>query len=110
MTDNAQELDELLNHLMQYSYDYGSGNIPTSENPPLIIARQTKRALLDWHNKQVEEVLDRLESSSFGIKQYIEVSQYPARSVYEPEHIAAIHKVVPLSAIEAGRNKLKESK
>ena len=75
---------------------------------PKVLA-EAKQAILDWHHKQVEVVLDRIESGSFGIKQDIGVSQYPARSVYEPEHIAAIHKVVPLSAVEAERNKLKEA-
>lgn len=60
MTDNTQELDEILDHLMQYSFDYGRGTIPISENPPLIEARKAKRALLDWNNKQVEKMLDRL--------------------------------------------------
>lgn len=61
-------------------------------------------------NKKVEAVLDRLENKVFAIKQDIEVSQYPAKSVYEPEVVSAHHKVIPVSAIEAERNKLEESK
>ena len=54
--DNTQvELDELLDRLMQYSYDYGSGNIPTSENPPLLIARQTKQAITSLMKELVAE-------------------------------------------------------
>ena len=54
--DNTQvELDELLDRLMQYSYDYGSGNIPTSENPPLLIARQAKQAITSLMKELLEE-------------------------------------------------------
>lgn len=53
--DNTQELDEILGRLMQYSYDYGSGNIPTSENPPLLIARQAKQAITSLIKELVEE-------------------------------------------------------
>ena len=72
-TDNTQELDELLDRLMQYSYDYGSGNIPMSENPPLIIARQTKQAILDWYNKQVEEAMAKFHLKK-GIKYDVKAS------------------------------------
>ncbi len=52
---------------------------------------EAKQYLLDWHKKQVEEVLDRLERESFAAAD---------------EQI----DVVPLSTIEAERNKLEGSK
>ena len=55
MADNTQGLDEILDRLMQYSYDYGSGNIPTSENPPLPIARQAKQAITSLMKELVAE-------------------------------------------------------
>ena len=43
----SKDLDEILNHLMQYSFDYGKGKIsPISNDPPLIVARQAKQQLL----------------------------------------------------------------
>ena len=55
-----------------------------------------KQALLDWHNKQIEEALDRLES------QKVNRNIISSTQVYEDT-------LIPLSAIEAERNKLKES-
>ena len=45
MTNYNGRLDEQLNYLMEYSYKYGRCEIPSSENPPLIIARQAKQAI-----------------------------------------------------------------
>ena len=45
MTNYNERLDEQLNYLMEYSYKYGRCEIPSSENPPLIIARQAKQAI-----------------------------------------------------------------
>ena len=124
MTDNTQELDEILNDLMEYSHSYGKGDIPSSENPPLIEARKAKQALLDWHNKQVknavataednldqywnkeldkqiEEVLDRLEGENAIFKDY----KYKDGVLVGTEIVC---EGIPLSAIEAERNKLKE--
>ena len=81
----------------------------------------TVKAILDWHNKQVknavataednldqywnkeldkqvEEVLDRLEKRSDGM---------PCTVRYSDGSVERI-RIVPLSAIEAERNKLKE--
>ena len=55
-----------------------------------MVDKKTRQAILDWHNKQVEEVLDRLESTAaYGT----DIEEY-AEDV--------------LSAIEVERNKLKE--
>ena len=57
----------------------------------------TKQALLDWHNKQVEEMLDRLSiASSYTDKQFSENPQL------------CLGKRDVQLAIEAERNKLKE--
>lgn len=61
--------------------------------------------LSKYVNSEVRQALDRLESQSFGIKQDIPISQYPARSVYEPEHVSAINQVISKSAVEAERRR-----
>ena len=58
---------------------------------------QAKQALLDWHNKQVEALLDRLEA------QWGETID---NTLGEPIRI----KFVSVSAIQAERAKLKEVK
>ena len=65
MTDGKQELDEIF----------------TDESA------KAKQAVIDWHNKQIEEVLDRLDK-------------------YLKDEIS----IRPRNAIQAERNKLKESK
>lgn len=61
-----------------------------------------KQAILDWHNKQIESVLDRLkaENTTYTAKAYNEFSV--------PYDIV-IAEAIPKSAIEAERIKLKES-
>ncbi len=59
---------------------------------------------LDWHNKQVEEVLDRLEAEK------LDLPTTPVDSHGYPQGgIQRIYPFIPLLAIEAERNKLKES-
>lgn len=83
-TDNTQELDEILEMFWEGILD----------NPFEVKPRHNaKQAILDWHNKQVEEVLDRLEGSN---KRLGDIDS----------HTEAWG--IPLSAIEAERNKLKE--
>lgn len=53
---------------------------------------EAKEAILDWHNKQIEAVLDRVKSSAKGAESGI-----------------SAHIMIE-EAIEAERNKLKESK
>ena len=55
MTNYNERLGEQLNYLMEYSYKYGRCEIPTSENPPLIIARQTKQAITSLIKELVAE-------------------------------------------------------
>lgn len=63
MTDNTQELGEILEKVRYAVYyaDYHANHTQGHINS--IIAEhvaEQKQAILDWHNKQVEEVLDRL--------------------------------------------------
>ena len=55
MTNYNERLDEQLNYLMEYSYKYGRCEIPSSENPPLIIARQVKQAITSLIKELVAE-------------------------------------------------------
>ena len=78
MTDNTQELDGILE-------DFYDGDIRQSD------MGKAKYAILDWHNKQIEAVLDRLEA------QFVE-----EMVVIFGE--TEFKRQVPLSAIEAERN------
>ena len=55
MTNYNKRLDEQLNYLMEYSYKYGRCEIPSSEDPPLIIARQAKQAITSLIKELVAE-------------------------------------------------------
>ena len=78
MTDNTQELDEQISDILAAIYLAGTENglgrqltdhaeimhrkeAFINANPA---STEAKRAIIDWHNKQIEEVLDRLESQS----------------------------------------------
>ncbi len=84
MTDNTQELDEILE-------DFYDGDIRQSD------MGKAKQAIIDWHNKQIEAVLDRLEAQKGTPIALIGSQKYE-------------HGVVPLRAIQAERDKLKEPK
>ena len=77
-TDNTQELDEIMDKIYDLAYDH------LTDRGIAIGTVRIKQAILDWHNKQTLELLDRLEAklSHFG-------------------HDATVN-------IEAERNKLKE--
>lgn len=95
MTDGTKELDEILEKVRYAAYyaDYHANH--TQEHINSIIAEhvaEQKQAILDWHNKQIEEVLDRLEQVHRA----------------NPLWVGMTQRVIPLSAIEAERNKLKE--
>ena len=81
--DNTQELDEILE-------DFYDGDIRQSD------MGKAKQSITDWHNKQVEEVLDRLEQSAV---------KYGGNNVM---NVGVPNIAVPLSVIKAERNKLKE--
>ena len=59
MTNYNERLDEQLNYLMEYSYKYGRCEIPSNENPPLIIARGVKQAITSLIKELVAEAKPR---------------------------------------------------
>ena len=100
-TDNTQELDKILDR-------FGNGVIEAyliapksratadlSLESDLNIALE---AILDWHNKQIEEVLDRLEAAAY---------EYGGNNVM---NIGTPNTAVSLLAIEAERKRLKGEK
>lgn len=94
MTDNTQELDEILALLDARMPQPKTMNEYTARAAML---REAKQATLDWHNKQIEAVLDRLEQSAV---------KYGGNNVM---NVGVPNIAVPLSIIEAERNKLKEA-
>ncbi len=59
-------------------------------------------------DEQVVQALKELKEKSYKVSQDIQVSQYPARSVYQPEIVKAYDSVVPLSAIDKKIKALEE--
>lgn len=94
MTDNTQEIDEILALLDARMPRPKTMNESTAR---VAMLRGAKQAILDWHNKQVEGVLDRLEQSAV---------KYGGNNVM---NVGVPNIAVPLSIIEAERNKLKEA-
>ena len=66
------------------------------------VSAKAKQDLLDWHNKQVEEVLDRLKQ------------ELPYNDYWNPESDIEVGQIETresmILAIEVERSKLKESK
>lgn len=93
-TDNTQELDKILAKVSSESFDAAINNPNDYMLVLNAIEVRAKQALLDWHDKRVEAVLDGLKEEGISC---IDPAGHPTY-------------VVPLSAIEAERNKLKESK
>ena len=91
-TDNTQELDEILVDNFEEIRVIGC----TVESMDRRIA-EAKQALLDWHNKQTLELLDRLELNMRG-KTVIDTAD--GWKEFIKKHVNG--------AIEAERNKLKE--
>ena len=105
-TDNTQELDEILEKYGEY-YHLKQLNRFSDSEMQLNFAEETdivraKQAILNWHNKQVEEVLDRLSNALTGSNDF---RVEPSVKLY-----LSVGQIVSIrSAIEAERNKLKES-
>ena len=93
MTGNTQELDEIFTKYTKQVIDMCHGNRPDVADE----SAKAKQAILDWHNKQIEEVLDRL----------LVASNYTDRQFSENPQLCLGKRDVQL-AIEAERNKLKE--
>ena len=100
MTDNTQELDEILDGFARPVRVVVVNGL--SHDKYERRQKDFKQAILDWHNKQVEEALYRLETQIIND--------------YEPMIDSRGHTrtVVPVTklelAIEAERAKLKEVK
>ena len=84
-----QELDKILGRWIK-GYINGSAS-------KFYVTNQTKQEILDWHNKQVEELLDRLEARK-------------EQTIYADFESGSVEgwTGVPVTTIEAERNKLKE--
>jgi len=61
MDEIDNELQKQLCLLMDYSYDYGTGKMPSSENPPLLVARKVKQSILSLiHQAEIKARIDEL--------------------------------------------------
>ena len=61
-TDNTQELDEILDRIEELSLLVAAENSVTGSNvyvSPSAAVNKVKQAILDWHNKQVEEIIKK---------------------------------------------------
>ena len=88
MTDNTQELDEILDFIENYGVSASCDGFDPHKS-----RSQAKQALLDWHNKQIEAVLDRIEARK-------------EQTIYADFESGSVEgwTGVPVSAIEAERN------
>lgn len=110
MTDNTQNLDEQISDILAAIYLAGTENGLGRQltDPAEIMHRkeafinanpastEAKRAIIDWHNKQVDQTYDDLKSEL-----WVYCDEYPD---------ADIHDVFGYIAGVQGRNKLKEVK
>lgn len=93
MTDNTQELDDLIQtfaleqQVLGGDFERGAISGLSFEMKDTQLRDNAKQAIIDWHNKQVEEVLDRL-AIEVRASDYIGIAE----------------------TIQSERNKLKESK
>ena len=63
MTDNTQELGEILDEFLTDIY-MNNEHFAANQEALDKTKEEPMQAILDWHNKQIEAVLDRLESQS----------------------------------------------
>ena len=91
MTDNTQELDEILDA-------FASGEVTPhwKDNRKTYTKPEAKQAILDWHNKQVEAKLAH-------------ISEYAENAISIDENGEFSMKAIPLSLVAVERNKLKEA-
>ena len=59
MTDNTQELDDILNVLYMQGEDIGKLEYGSATHQITAVSG-AKQAILDWHNKQIEATTKRL--------------------------------------------------
>ena len=78
MTGNTKGLDEILNAVTNFTYDaMAHPGDPLVGTLPTMDKATAKLAILDWHNKQMSELLDRLaievrDSDYIGIAETIQ--------------------------------------
>ena len=109
------ELDEIFTKYTKQVIDMCHGNRPDVADE----SAKAKQALLDWHNKQVknavataEDNLDQYWNKELNKQVEAVLDRLEAQFVEEVVVIfgkTEVKKQVPLSAIEAERNKLKEA-
>ena len=87
MTNYNERLDEILDGIFWTGHKWA---IDRLDRTPSVVLGEAKQAIIDWHNKQVETVLDRLQVSIDDGKK---------------SHSMAVIR----GAIEAEHNKLKEA-
>ncbi len=63
MTDSTQELDGILSQLMKDAITNRRADDPPQGRKMLL--NEAKQALLDWHNKQVEEIIGEDEKTDY---------------------------------------------
>ena len=95
MTDNTQELDEILSQLMKDAITNRRADDPPQSRKMLL--NEAKQAIIDWHNKQIEAKL-------------VHISEYAENVASVDENSEFRMKAIPLSLIAVEINKLKESK
>ena len=60
MTDNTQELDDILNAVTNFTYDaMAHRGDPLVGTLPTMDKATAKLAIIDWHNKQVEGIIKK---------------------------------------------------
>ena len=96
MTDNTQELDEILGNLDHYNSVY-EPSLAMEVYPEL---RAAKQAILDWHKKQVEVII---EATYNNLPSLDKLTVGNAMSDGYDQGVEAFR-----DAIQAERNKLKE--
>lgn len=104
--DNTQELDEILRVAFEAGYYSNNGHKDGMYGETRF--KECKQAIIDWNNKQVEVVLDRLESKGLnedGGSRYVNTPDGYVAATAWSEAQDRVER-----AIEAERNKLKESK
>lgn len=96
MTEDTQELDEKIGNIID---DLVNIEISARFHNTDWAEYGIKQALLDWHNKQIEAVLDRLEQSA---------PDYSEMDSYNRSFLKAMYENTIIEAIKAERAKLKE--
>ena len=97
-TEQDKELDEILDYFLTDIY-MNNEHFAANQEALDKTKEEPMQAILDWHNKQVEELLDKLETSMRG-KTIVDTAE--GWQEFVRKHVNG--------AIEAERNKLKESK